>query len=214
MNDASAPDTPATLDPPPRRLIVGITGATGAIFGVRLLERAREFAGLETHLVVSGWGARTLEHETTYRVADLGGLADVVHRPGDQGASISSGSFLTDGMIIAPCSVKTAAAIASGFASDLIARAADVVLKERRRLVLVVREAPLSEVHLENLLKLARMGVSVVPPVPAFYNHPSSVEEVVDHVITRVLDQVGLHSTSTPRWHGEMRRATAVPTDG
>jgi 4-hydroxy-3-polyprenylbenzoate decarboxylase len=127
-----------------------------------------------------------------------------VHRPNDQGASISSGSFLTEGMIIAPCSVKTLAAIASGYAEDLIARAADVVLKERRRLVLVVREAPLSAIHLENMLKLARLGVSIVPPVPGFYTRPQTVEEVVDHVVTRALDQLGLSSSMTQRWNGTM----------
>ena len=200
-------------EPPPRRLVVAITGATGAIFGVRMLERAREFEGLETHLVVSGWGARTLEHETTYRVADLHRLADVVHKPGDQAATISSGSFLTEGMVIAPCSVKTVAAIANGLAGDLVARAADVVLKERRRLVLLVRESPLSEIHLENLLKLARMGASIVPPVPAFYNAPRTIDDLVDHVVTRALDQFGLHSKATPRWDGELGRGGAGPTD-
>lgn len=188
---------------PARRLVVAITGASGAILGVRLLERTREF-DVETHLVISAWGARTLEHETPYTVAQLRRLADVVHKPGDQGATISSGSFRTDGMIIVPCSVKTLAAIAGGYANDLIARAADVVLKERRRLVLVVREAPLSEIHLENMLRLARMGASIVPPVPAFYTHPTTLEDAVDHIITRVLDQAGLHSDQTPRWDGNV----------
>ena len=187
----------------PRRLIVAITGASGAVLGVRLLERLREF-DVETHLVISAWGARTLEHETPYPVAQVRRLADVVHKPGDQGATISSGSFRTDGMIIAPCSVKTLAAIAGGYADDLVARAADVVLKERRRLVLVVREAPLSEIHLENMLKLARMGASIVPPVPAFYTRPKTLEDAVDHIVTRVLDQVGLHSEQTPRWDGNL----------
>lgn len=187
----------------PRRMIVGITGASGSILGIRLLQRLREFE-VETHLVVSAWGARTLEHETTYSVADVRALADVVHKPGDQGASISSGSFRTDGMIVAPCSVKSVAAIATGYAEDLVARAADVVLKERRRLVLVVREAPLSEIHLENLLKLARMGASIVPPVPGFYARPKTLEDAVDHIITRTMDQVGLHSEDTPRWDGNL----------
>jgi 4-hydroxy-3-polyprenylbenzoate decarboxylase len=186
-----------------RPFIVAITGASGSIFGIRLLERLREF-DIETHLIISAWGARTLEHETTYSVADVRRLADVVHKPGDQGASISSGSFRTDGMFVAPCSAKTLAAIASGYADDLIARAADVVLKERRRLVLLVREAPLSQIHLENMLKLSRMGVSIVPPVPAFYNQPKTLEDAVDHILTRSLDQVGLSSDITPRWDGNV----------
>lgn len=186
-----------------RRYIVGITGASGAVFGARLLERIREF-DVETHLTVSPWGARTLEHETGYSLADLRKLADVVHKPTDQGATISSGSFRTEGMIIAPCSVKTLAAIASGNADDLVGRAADVVIKERGKLVLLVRESPLSEIHLENMLRLARMGVAIVPPVPAFYTKPKTLDEVVDHIVTRVLDQVGLTSERTPRWDGNI----------
>nr|MDT0660963.1 UbiX family flavin prenyltransferase [Micromonospora sp. DSM 115978] len=184
-----------------RRLVVAITGASGSILGVRLLERLREF-DVETHLIISAWGARTLEHETPYSAADVRQLADVVHRPNDLGATVSSGSFRTDGMVIAPCSVKTLAAIASGYTEDLIARAADVVLKERRRLVLVVREAPLSEIHLRNMLTLARMGASIVPPVPAFYNRPKTLDDAVDHIVTRVMDQAGLHSEIGPRWDG------------
>lgn len=189
----------------PRRIVVAITGATGAIFGVRLLERLRDF-DVESHLIISSWGARTIEHETKYSLADVRALADVVHKPSDQAATVSSGSFLTDGMIIAPCSVKTLAAIATGLASDLVARAADVVLKERRPLVLMVRESPLNEIHLDNMARLARMGASIVPPVPAFYNRPQSLEDMVDHILTRALDQVGFHATTTPRWDGRMLR--------
>ncbi|MEV3902836.1 UbiX family flavin prenyltransferase [Mycobacterium sp. NPDC050551] len=187
------------------RIVLAITGASGSILGVRMLERLREF-DVETHLVISAWGARTLEHETGWTVAEVRRLADVVHKPGDLGASISSGSFRTEGMLIAPCSVKTLAAIANGYAEDLIARAADVVLKERRRLVMMVREAPLSEIHLENMLKLARMGASIVPPVPGFYNRPKTLDEAVDHIVTRALDQVGLVSGETPRWDGTVMR--------
>jgi flavin prenyltransferase len=188
-----------------KRLIVAITGASGSILGVRMLERLREF-DVETHLVLTAWGSRTLEHETSWTADEVRGLADVVHKPGDLGATISSGSFHTEGMVIAPCSVKTLAAIANGYAEDLVARAADVVLKERRRLVLLVREAPLSEIHLENMLKLARMGVSIVPPVPGFYARPKTLDEVVDHIVTRALDQVGLVSQETPRWDGNVTR--------
>lgn len=194
-----------STDPGPRRIIVAITGATGAIFGVRLLQRLRAH-NIESHLVVSPWGARTIEHETNNSVAQVRKLADVVHKPSDQGATISSGSFLTSGMIIAPCSVKTLAAVAAGYASDLVSRAADVTLKERRPLVLMVRESPLSEIHLENMARLARMGASIVPPVPAFYNHPATLEDMVDHIISRALDQVGIHTEQSPRWAGQMRR--------
>jgi 4-hydroxy-3-polyprenylbenzoate decarboxylase len=185
------------------KLIVGMTGATGAIYGVRLLERLRE-AGVETHLVISKWGARTLLHETPYSREQVESLAATAYAPADMGALISSGSFKTDGMIIAPCSAKTLAAIAHGFGENLIHRAADVVLKERRRLVLVVREAPLSPIHLENMLTLARIGACVLPPMPAFYNHPRTVDDIVDHTISRVLDQFGIEMRGAERWSGEM----------
>ena len=186
-----------------RRIIVALTGATGSIYGVRLLERLRE-AGVETHLVISRWGARTLLHETPYSREHVEALAAVSYAPADMGAAISSGSFRTDGMIVAPCSAKTLAAIAHGFGENLIHRAADVVLKERRRLVLAVREAPLSDIHLENMLKLSRMGAVVLPPVPAFYSHPRTVDDIVDHTVARMLDQFGIAMRGAPRWSGEM----------
>jgi 4-hydroxy-3-polyprenylbenzoate decarboxylase len=185
------------------KLIVAITGATGAIYGVRLLERLRE-AAVETHLVVSRWGARTLLHETPYSREHVESLATVSYRPGDMGAAISSGSFRTDGMIIAPCSAKSLAAIAHGFGENLIHRAADVILKERRKLVLVVREAPLSDIHLDNMLRLSRMGAVMLPPMPAFYNHPRTIDDIVDHTVSRVLDQFGLQASGVERWSGEM----------
>ena len=185
------------------KVIVAITGATGAIYGVRILQRLRE-AGAESHLVISRWGARTLLHETPYSREQVEALATVTYAPGDMGAAISSGSFRTDGMVIAPCSAKTLAAIAHGFGENLVHRAADVVLKERRKLVLVVREAPLSDIHLENMLKLSRMGSVVLPPMPAFYNHPRTVDDVVDHTVSRVLDQFGLDVSGVERWSGEM----------
>ena len=184
------------------KIIVGITGATGAIYGVRLLERLRE-AGAETHLIVSRWGARTLQHETPYTREHVESLATVAYAPGDMGAAISSGSFRTDGMIVAPCSAKTLAAIAHGFGENLVHRAADVVLKERRRLVLMLREAPLSDIHLENMLKLSRMGAVMLPPMPAFYNGPQTIDDIVDHTVSRVLDQFGIE-TGASRWAGEM----------
>ena len=184
----------------PRRLIVGMTGASGSIYGVRLLEMLHG-TGIETHLIMSRWGARTLVHETSYTPEQVNALATVVHPLTDQGASISSGSFVTMGMVIAPCSVRTLAAIAHGLGDNLIHRAADVVLKERRKLVLAVREAPLSEIHLENMLKLSRMGVVISPPVPAFYSRPASIDEMVNYTCIRLLDQLGIH-VETTRWAG------------
>jgi len=185
------------------RLIVGVTGATGAILGIRLLD-ALKAAGIETHLIVSKWGARTLAHETLHTVEQVERMATRSYSPNDQGAAMSSGSFLTAGMVVVPCSMRTLAAIASGQSEHLIHRAADVVLKEQRKLVLVVREAPLSAIHLENMLKLSRMGVVILPPVPAFYNHPQSIEEMIDHIVMRILDQFDIHLNLTKRWDGDM----------
>jgi 4-hydroxy-3-polyprenylbenzoate decarboxylase len=185
------------------RLIVGITGATGVIYGVRLLERLRE-GGVETHLVISRWGARTLTHETPYSREQVEALAHASYAPGDMGAAISSGSFQTAGMMIVPCSAKTLGAIAHGFGDGLIHRAADVVLKERRKLLLAVREAPLSDIHLENMLKLSRMGAVILPPMPAFYNNPRSLTDIVEHTVARMLDQFGIEVPGAQRWTGEM----------
>lgn len=185
------------------RIIVGITGATGVLYGVRAIERLRQ-AGVEAHVVVSRWGARTLQHETRYSREDVEAMATIAYKPDDLGAAISSGSFQTDGMIIAPCSAKSLAAIAHGYGNNLIHRAADVVLKERRRLLLAVREAPLNDIHLENMLRLSRMGVVIFPPLPAFYNHPATLDEMVDHTVARMLDQFGIAVSGVPRWNGEM----------
>ena len=186
-----------------KRLIVGITGATGSVFGVRLLE-ALKAAGVETHLVLSRWGQRTVEHETGLTFADLEARASVVHGSGNMAATISSGSFRTDGMVICPCTMRTVATIANGNGENLVHRAADVVLKERRRLVIVPRETPLSEIHLENLLKLARMGVAIVPPMPAFYNKPATLDDMVEHIVARVLDQFDIDAAFARRWDGVM----------
>ncbi|BAJ26885.1 MULTISPECIES: UbiX family flavin prenyltransferase [Kitasatospora] len=191
------------------RLIVGMTGATGAVLGVRLLERLAANPEVETHLVLSRWARATVELETGRTVRELSALAEVVHGPDDQGAAISSGSFRTDGMVVVPCSMKTLAGIRAGWAEGLVGRAADVVLKERRPLVLVPRETPLSEIHLENMLALARMGVRIVPPMPAFYHRPSTVEELVDHLVARILDQLDLPDPGARRWSG-MRAARAA----
>ena len=181
-----------------------MTGASGAIIGVRLLE-ALARSEVEIHLVVSKWAQQTLEHETGQTVADLRDLADVYHGPGDMGAKVSSGSFVTDGMIVAPCSARSVAAIANGFGEHLVHRAADVILKERRKLVLMVRESPFNEIHLENMLKLARMGVCILPPVPAFYNHPETLDDMVEHFVARALDQIGVPAEFAKRWDGDMR---------
>ena len=185
----------------PRRIIVGITGATGTIYGVRLLEMLQD-TDVETHLVLSRWAARTLVHETAYTVEQVQALATHVHPITDQGAPISSGSFITSGMIIVPCTVRTLAAVAHGLGDNLIHRAADVILKERRRLVLAVREAPLSEIHLENMLKLARLGAIIAPPMPAFYGRPRSIDELVNYTVARLLDQLDIHLDVDKRWLG------------
>lgn len=195
----------------PTRLIVGITGATGTIFGVRMLQMLHG-SGIETHLVMSKWGARTLIHETDHTADEVQALATQSYAPGDQGAAISSGSFLTLGMVVVPCSMGTLAAIAHGLADNLIHRAADVILKERRKLVLVVRESPLNEIHLENMLKLSRMGVIILPPMPAFYNHPQNLDDMVNHVTMRVLDQFDIHLDVMNRWDGSMLASTKVST--
>lgn len=184
------------------RLIVGITGASGAILGVRSLQMLKD-VGVETHLVLSKWGARTLLHETSHTVDYVKSLAATSYSESDQGAAISSGSFLTDGMIVAPCSARTLAAIAHGHGDNLIHRAADVILKERRKLVLIVRETPLSDIHLENMLKLSRMGVVIMPPMPAFYTNPQSLDDVINHTVMRALDQFGLHLDAAGRWGAE-----------
>jgi len=180
---------------------VGITGATGTIYGVRLLQ-ALQGSGVETHLVVSRWGARTLIHETPYTMAQVRRLATQTYAEHDQGAAPSSGSLITAGMVIAPCSMRTLSAIAHGAAENLVQRAADVTLKERRRLVLLVREAPLSDIHLENMLKLSRMGAVILPPVPAFYDHPQTIDDLVNHTVQRALDLFEIHLDVPERWRG------------
>jgi 4-hydroxy-3-polyprenylbenzoate decarboxylase len=189
----------------PQRVIVAVTGASGTIFAVRVLEMLRD-AGIESHLVMSRWAARTLIHETSFTVQHVKQLATRFYAVADQGAAISSGSFLTSGMIVVPCSARTLAAIAHGLNDNLIHRAADVTLKERRRLVLAVREAPLNEIHLENMLKLSRMGAVICPPVPAFYIRPQAIEDLVSYTAARLLDLLGIHIANDRRWTGEMSR--------
>lgn len=183
------------------KIVVGITGASGAIFGVRTLQALRA-ASVETHLIVSKWARTTITHETPYCLADVEAMASFVHNGDNQAAPVSSGSFHTDGMIVAPCSMKTLAAIRIGYSDTLVSRAADVVLKERRKLVLLARESPLSEVHLENMLALTRMGAVIFPPVPSFYNQPKSIDDLVNYIVGRLLDQFGLATPEMDRWNG------------
>ncbi len=186
----------------PRRLVVGISGASGAIYGVRLLQALRDIGGIESHLVVSDAGWRTLRHELDMERAQVHALADVVHELANVGASIASGSFGTLGMVVAPCSMRTLAAIAHGLADNLLTRAADVTLKERRRLVLLARESPLHLGHLRNMVAVTEMGAIVSPPVPAFYKRPQTVEDIVHHSVARALDALGIEHELDTRWPG------------
>ncbi len=190
----------ATVDK--KRLIVAITGATGSIYGIRMLERLRGMAGWETHLVVSDAGLLNAWEDLRLKRRDIEKLADVVHPVRDVGATIASGSFLTEGMVIAPCSMKTLAAVAHGFADNLITRAADVILKERRRLVLLTREAPLNLAHLRNMVQVTEMGGVIFPPVPAFYSHANTIDGMVNHTVGRVLDIFGIGHETIARWQG------------
>lgn len=185
-----------------RRLIIAMTGATGAIYGMRLLQVLRAASGVETHLVVSDAGVLSLHQELDMGRKDVEALAHVVHNVRDVGASIASGSFQSDGMIIAPCSMKTLASVAHGMSDNLIARAADVILKERRRLVLMVRETPLNLAHLRNMTSVTEMGGIIFPPLPAFYQRPESIAELVDHTVGRVLDLFPVEHDLAPRWNG------------
>lgn len=187
----------------PRRIVVAISGASGAVYGVRLLQVLRATSGIETHLVVSAAGWRNLQHEMQLGQGDLDALAHFRHPAGDVGATIASGSFRTAGMVVAPCSMRTLAAIAHGLGDNLITRAADVVLKERRRLVLLARESPLHLVHLRNMAAVTEMGAIVCPPVPAFYLRPQSVQDIVDQAVARVLDLLDVPHELAARWAGE-----------
>lgn len=188
------------------RLIVGITGASGSVFGVRLLERLRPLADVETHLVVSRAGQHVLLRETGKTVQDLGALACHIYDTGDLEAPLASGSFPTHGMVVAPCSVRTMSAIAAGLASTLLLRAADVTLKERRKLILMVRETPLHLGHLRTMVALAEMGAIIAPPIPAFYYGPRNITDLVDHSLDRVLDLLGLPAQDARRWGGDWRK--------
>lgn len=183
-----------------QRIIVGISGASGVVYGIRTLQALRSIEAVETHLVMSPAGRRTIVEETDWKPADVEALADVVHRHADIGASLASGSFVTAGMIVAPCSIKTLSEIAWSHNGNLLARAADVCLKERRKLVLLVRETPLHIGHLDLMVQVSRCGAIVMPPVPAFYDRPTSVEQIIDHTIGKTLDQFGIAHALLRRW--------------
>jgi 4-hydroxy-3-polyprenylbenzoate decarboxylase len=196
-----------------KRLIVGISGASGVIYGIRILEILRPISGVETHLVMSRYGRLNIEIETAYTPEYVESLADEVHSVGNQAASISSGSFKTDGMVIAPCSMKTLSAIANSSADNLLSRAACVVLKERRTLVLMPREAPLHLGHCKLLYEAAQLGAVIAPPMPAFYNHPQTIDDIVNHIVGRVLDQFDLDAGILKRWEGTKIHLEA-PSEG
>lgn len=183
-------------------IVIGVSGATGAIYAVHLLKALKEVPGVNTHLIMSDWAKENLKIETSYSVDAIEDLATVVYDNKNLGAKTSSGSFITQGMVIVPCSMKTLSSIAQGYDDNLISRTAGVMLKEGRKLILSPRETPLSPIHLENMLKLARIGVRIVPPMPAFYNHPQTLEDMIDHHIMKLLDQLGLNYGKAKRWQG------------
>jgi 4-hydroxy-3-polyprenylbenzoate decarboxylase len=191
-----------------KRLVVAITGASGAMYGIRLLQWLRESAQVETHLMISDAGVLSMHYELDMKRKDIEALADVVHSVRDVGACVASGSFQSEGMIIAPCSMKTLGSVAHGLSDNLISRAADVMLKERRRLVLMVRETPFNLAHLRNMTSVTEMGGIIYPPLPALYQKPQSIEEMVDHTTGRVLDLFGIQQTLAPQWQGiKLQRA-------
>ena len=193
------------------KLIVGITGASGVIYGIRLLEILSGVEGVETHLIITEAGELNIKYETDWEVAQVRALADFSHDVRDLGAPVSSGSFPVDGMIVAPCSMKTLAALANSYAENLLLRAADVTLKERRKLVLLVRKTPLNLAHLRNMEQLAEMGAVILPPVPAFYHHPRTIQDIVDHTIGKVLDLFGIEHDLFARWPGALAKQAAPP---
>jgi len=210
----SLPEDPRRGDeaqvPAVRRIVIGISGASGAIYGIRLLELLREAPGVEPHLIVSDAARRTIAEETDVSLADVEALAARRYSNRDIGAAVASGSFKTDGMVIAPCSIKTAAAVAHCTADTLMARAADVTLKEGRPLILLVRETPLHLGHLRTLTALAEMGAVILPPMPAFYHRPKQIEDLVNHTLARVLARLGIPQTLVPEWQGTPPRVSSL----
>ncbi len=195
----------------PKRIIVAISGASGAVYGVRLLQVLRQLGNVQTHLTVSDAGLLNLQQELDMGRADIEALADVAYPVRDVGSAIASGSFQCDGMVVAPCSMRMLAAVAHGLSDNLMARAADVMLKERRRLILMVRETPLNLAHLRNMTSVTEMGGIIFPPVPGFYHRPQTLAEMVDHTVSRVVDLLGLPQVQAPRWSGLQKVPHGLP---
>lgn len=186
-----------------KKIIIAISGASGSIYGIDLLKKLKKIPDVQTYLIMSDWAKENIKLETEYTSQEVAELADHVDNDHNLGAEISSGSFKVDGMVIAPASMKTIAGIAIGFDEDLIMRAADVMLKEQRKLIMVPRETPLSAIHLENMTKLAKLGVHMIPPIPSFYNHPKTIQDLIDHQSMKVMDSLGLKADFGKRWQGE-----------
>ena len=185
-----------------KKIIIGISGDSGSIYGIDLLKKLKQVEGIETHLVMSDWAKENIKLETDYQPEEVEKLADFVYDDHNLGASIASGSFRVDAMVVAPASMKTVAGISVGFDDDLIIRAAGVMLKEQRKLILVPRETPLSAIHLENLTKLAKLGVQIIPPIPSFYDHPQTIQDIIDHQSMKVVDALGIDNEIGRRWNG------------
>lgn len=185
-------------------IVIGVTGATGTIYAIKLLEALKDMKNINTHLIMSAWAIKNLEIETDYSLDYVESLATIVYDNQNLGASTSSGSFITDGMIILPCSMKTLSSIANGYDENLISRTANVMIKEGRKLILCPRETPLSAIHLENMLKLSRIGVRMIPPMPAFYNRPECIEDIINHMVMKVLDQFYIEYDKGKRWDGKI----------
>lgn len=185
-----------------KKIVIGITGASGIIYAIDLMKKLRSAPNVETHGILSNWAKKNLQLETDYSLKDIKQLLDFTYNDSDLGATIASGSFLTDAMVIVPASMKTIASISVGLGDNLISRAADVTLKERRKLIMVPRETPLSTIHLENMTKLSKMGVQMIPPIPAFYNHPQTIQDLIDHQSMKVLDSLGITNDQGNRWEG------------
>lgn len=186
-----------------KKVIIAITGASGSIYGIDVLKKLSSLADVETHLVMSDWAKENIKLETDYTVQQVVAMADHVYGNHNLGAAIASGSFKVDGMVVAPASMKTVAGISIGFDDDLIMRASGVMLKEQRKLIIVPRETPLSAIHLENLTKLAKLGVHIIPPIPSFYNHPQCIQDLIDHQSMKVIDSLGINHHFGKRWSGE-----------
>lgn len=186
-----------------KRIVIGVTGASGTTYAIDLIKKLKTISTVETHGIISTWAKQNLKLESDMQLQELEALLDFHYSINDLGATIASGSFLVEGMVIVPASMKTVAAISMGYSDNLIARAADVTLKEQRKLILVPRETPLSTIHLENLTKLSKMGVQIIPPIPAFYNHPQSIQDLVDHQTMKILDALAIENDTGGRWKGE-----------